>query len=336
MTITQLKYKLPCMMRIITLFCLLLVFSGCVFVTPAQAPLVRKEQVHPFGATTIAFSPNGEYLASGGQFGEVIVWKMPQLEKITEWVPHRGSQVRALQWVDNQRLLSAGEEGALVLHDVKQGEIARLQQQGEQTALGWNAAEQLLYSGNRQGELKARMLKPDWPLVAQKTWPAAITALDVSRNGQLAVATDDDQVYLLPSDLHSQQQLPSAGQTVWTLSFSPDASSLMGGTWFHVARWDVDSGKLQVLDTEHSGQVISLAWAPDGGHYATIGRNTDAQVRWTNSKTGTVDRRMSAHALCGYAVRVSPDGHYLATSSEDESIRLYDLAAPYKPVVIQP
>jgi len=319
-----------------TLLWLVLTLLGCTVVTPAQAPLIRKEQVHPFGATTIAFSPNGEYLASGGQFGEIIVWQMPQLQKITDWVSHRGSQVRALVWVDNQRLLSAGEEGSLVLHDVKLGETARLPQQGELTALGWNAAEQILYSGNQQGELKARLLKPDWPLLSQKKWPAGITALDVSSSGQLAVATDDDQVYLLPSDLSKQRQLPSAEQTVWTLSFSPDGTSLMGGTWFHVARWDVSSGKLQVLDTEHNGQVISLAWAPDGSHYATIGRNTDAQVRWTNVGSGVVERRMSAHALCGYAVRVSPNGKYLATSSEDESIRLYDLAAPYKPVLIQP
>jgi WD40 repeat protein len=72
--------------------------------------------------------------------------------------------------------------------------------------------------------------------------------------------------------------------------------------------------------------VVSVDYSPDGKRLASIGRVTDNHIHILNLATDRVERRLEAHELCGAAVRFSPDGRYLATGSDDASVRLYDLS----------
>jgi len=311
----------------------LFLLSACAPFIPAQPPSVRQDEVHAHGATTLEFSPGGDYLVSGGNFGEIIVWRMPKLQRMNEFVLHRGNQVRGLVWINEHVLISAGEDGALVSVDIRNGVQQKVDTDGEFTALAYSPQLRLLFTGNAAGELVARELADNLPVRAQRSLGARINAIAVDVHGRIALAVADQRVLLGDGQLERLRPLSSPQREVLSLDFSPDGNTLAGGTWFKLVQWDLESGTMRTGDTEHAGEVISLAYAPDGAHIATIGRETDAQVRWIDSAKGTVERRMAPHDLCGYAVRVSPDGRFVATASEDESVRLYDLAIPYEPVI---
>ena len=111
----------------------------------------------------------------------------------------------------------------------------------------------------------------------------------------------------------------------WTLAFSPDGQWLSGGTWFRLYRWNLDDGSLTTVSTEHYGLIKSVQYTGKGESLATISRQTDSSVYFLDPVSGAVTRRFQRHDLCGADVSVSPDGRYLATTSDDASVRIWVL-----------
>jgi WD40 repeat protein len=111
----------------------------------------------------------------------------------------------------------------------------------------------------------------------------------------------------------------------WTLAFSPDGQWLAGGTWFRLYRWNLDDGALTTMATEHRGIIKSVQYTGQGESLATISRQTDSSVYFLDPVSGAVKRRFQRHDLCGSDIAVSPDGRYLATTSDDASVRIWVL-----------
>jgi WD40 repeat protein len=79
------------------------------------------------------------------------------------------------------------------------------------------------------------------------------------------------------------------------------------------------------------GLLTSVAYSPDGRHIVSLGRNTDSAIRVMDTLHYQVERRYQAHALCGAMILYSPDGRWMASASDDESVRRYDLNQVYAP-----
>ena len=125
-------------------------------------------------------------------------------------------------------------------------------------------------------------------------------------------------------------QLESPPADAWTLAFSPDGQWLMGGSWFRLFRWNLQDGALVTLPTEHYGIIKSIQYTGSNNELATISRQTDSSVYFLDPISGDTLRRFEQHDLCGAYISVSPDGQYLATTSDDASVRIWDLGGPEK------
>ena len=331
--------------------------AGCAAFTPVQHPAVALPHIHPFGATRLAFSPDGTRLASGGHQGEVRLWSVPSGDAITTLRGHH-APIRGLAWLDDAALVSGALDGKLVAWDPRSGEANEVVDSGAPiTALAvldksppapllQRGETPILVTGHADGYIRvythvgiAADGRPYSGLeqTAQRRFGSTVLSLAARPEGTgLAASFEDGRVLLLDPSLHSLGELPQTGRRALELRFSPDGRHLVGSAWFKLMVWDLASGELEIRGTEHHGAVISVDFSPDGRHLASIGRHTDARVRLTEFATGQVERRLAPHALCGYAVRFSPNGRYLATGSEDESVRLYDLSAPYRPTITPP
>lgn len=104
-----------------------------------------------------------------------------------------------------------------------------------------------------------------------------------------------------------------------------DGCSLMGSEWFKLFQWDIDSGALTVLPTDHGGLLTSLDSLPGSRALASIGRHTDGSVRLLDPRTGETVRYVATHDLCSAQVRVSPGARYLASVSDDASVWVFAL-----------
>ena len=295
---------------------------GCSNLREADRASIVFANVHDFGATALAFSPNSRLLVSGGHQGNLWLWDLRSKSALARLVA-QGGPVRALLFLTDETFASGTENGKLTMWQGTR--IAA--EQGLSPITGLAQMHGHLVSGHGDGWI--RIWDSTLHQMASVRLDQGIVALSAWKD-QLAVGLTN-QILLLDPTLKTLRILDTGGSRPHDLQFSPDGKSLAAGNWFNLSTWDLATGVHQVHTTEHLGLLASVAYSPDGSHIVSLGRDTDSAIRIVDTLNYRVERRYQAHALCGAMIRYSPDGHWIASASDDESIRLYDLAQTYAP-----
>ncbi len=331
MFIQKIKFLRYC--RSVFVLSLVLLATACQNLRPSQHPMVRLNNVHHFGATRIAFSPSGNFLASGGFQGEVKIWTVPG-GKLVKILKKHTRPVRGLVWINDDTLVSAAQDGRLLKWNIETSGITRAKRLKSITSMTWSAKLQTIITGHKNGNI--RLFKAqDLSVIKSYSLGKKILSVSASSDGlRFAASTSDRRVLLFDHNLLLLKQLKGPRKKIYELRFSPDNTILAGSSWFRILLWNIETGQLAQNKTEHLGAIVSLDFHPDGKRIVSIGRHTDATLRLSNVNNGKTLRRLEAHEYCGWNIRFSPNGRYVASSSEDEGVRIYDLAEPYKPTII--
>ncbi|NOR41675.1 MAG: hypothetical protein GQ537_10745 [Gammaproteobacteria bacterium] len=317
-------------MRRYLLSVLIVCISGCSVFSVSQGPELKLHEVHPFGATRIAFSPDGTLLASGGLQGEVQIWSVPGGERLALLEDHM-RRIEGLLWIDEEHVLSADKHGKILVWDIGSQTVTAALQTEPLTSVAWLSTPGTLIVGYAAGQLRS-FSYPGFQQIAQTGTDSKVLSVATgSANRQVAVSTANRHVQLFDSYLQPVKTLQQPPGKTFGLRFSPDRQQLAGGGWFDIFLWSTTTGQLQVRDTGHRGLVIAVDYSPDGSQMVSIGRVTDANVLVTDTASGSLNRRLTTQPLCGWSARFSPDGRYIASSSEDGSLQLYDMSIPYQP-----
>lgn len=71
--------------------------------------------VHKSELTSLSFSPNGQYLATGGRDGVLAIWDLATNQLLTQTRAHRRNTIiSSLNWLDDQHTVSGGMDGQLL------------------------------------------------------------------------------------------------------------------------------------------------------------------------------------------------------------------------------
>ena len=243
---------------------------------------------------SVAFSPDGQTLASRGLSERVWLWDVSsgQQKAVLAGYTGRNNWVSSLAFSPDGRTLASGSVSTrIVLWDVETGQPA-------DTLAG------------HDGEVSSVAFSPDGHTLASGSWDGTARLWDVKTGQQKAV-------------LKYRRGADRAGY-VQAVAFSPDGKTLASGSRGSMIRlWDVGSGELLATCTGRMGWVESVAFSPDGRTLAS--GSQDATVRLWNVDTGQQKAVLEGHTASVESVAFSPDGYTLASGSKAGEVRLWDV-----------
>lgn len=102
----------------------------------SQGPQLKLREVHPFGATILAFSISGDRNDSGGLKGEVLIWSIPSGDRLAVLKAHHHA-VKDLLWINEDRLVSRNVQVEILVWDTSSRRVVDSLSNQEVTAMAF-------------------------------------------------------------------------------------------------------------------------------------------------------------------------------------------------------
>lgn len=302
--------------------CLLMITqTACIINPPRESPDIVLENGHS-GGSIVRFNPSATLLATGNWSGQVRLVNPQNGFVLTRIRAHDGT-VHGIEFVDDETLITAGLDGFVHYWQSNGKLISSLQTGSPVTAMDMSGT--LLVTGHNDGLLRSWSL-PEFKLLDEFNYHrGSVKAIAIDSSGnRFATASSNHEVFYV-DEKRNIVELQNPPTNMWTLAFSPDDRFLLGGGWFRLTRWSIVTGKRITIPTEHHGIIKSLQYAPGSNYLVSISRQTDSAVNFIDPQTGATLRRFQKHELCGGDIDISDNGRYLATTSDDASVMIWDL-----------
>ncbi|KAF3221847.1 hypothetical protein TWF679_007062 [Orbilia oligospora] len=273
---------------------------------------------------SVAFSPDGTWLASGDRDGTIIVWDAVSGEEIKQLKGHRYSIQTIIFSFDGNRLVSVSKYGEIIHWDVATGEeMKRLEGKDSRMLVFSIDGKQLVtVSFNRTITFwdmvtaeKVKQLKIGIGGVQAATLSLDGTWLALSQYGMVGLwnSATKEEVRRLKGDIGS----------VEAMAFSSDSERLMCWSKWAVQIWNAVTGH-EIKRLEVNGGLVDVMAFSFDRKWLASGSSSGAVKLW-NAETGEEVQQLKGYSWRISAVALSADNERLASASDDGTVRIWDV-----------
>ncbi|MBD2386262.1 NB-ARC domain-containing protein [Cylindrospermum sp. FACHB-282] len=235
---------------------------------------------------SVAFSPNGQFLASASGDRTIKLWN-PHTGQCLNTLYGHGSWVWAVAFSpDGNILASASYDHTIKIWDVHSGECL-------QTLLGH---------------------------------PGSVLGVTFSHDGKTLFSSGYEKIVKrwdieTGKCLHTWE---ADSNRVWAVAVSPDNQYLAtGGDDTSVKLWDIDTGQCLRTFSGHASQVLCILFTTDGSQM--ISSSSDRTIKIWNVDSGDCLTTLQNHLHWVWSLNLSPDAQNLLSGSWDETINCWDM-----------
>ena len=238
------------------------------------------------GIWSVAFSPDGQYLAAGDTKGDILLRRVADGQPICIFEGHNAWVVSLAFSPDGETLASGSCDCTAKLWDVNTGQCLHTLKEHEQEV--WSVA-----------------FSPD--------------------GHTLASGCDDNKARLWNIDTGKCLKVFQGHiNEVLAVAFSLDGKQLISGSQDSTIRfWDVETAECKQILHGHDDGLRSVSLSPDGQMLASS--SNDRTIRLWDTNTGQCLKVLQGHENVVLCVTFSRQGNLLASSSIGQKVRLWDV-----------
>ncbi|KAJ7111940.1 quinon protein alcohol dehydrogenase-like superfamily [Mycena epipterygia] len=308
---------------------------------------------HEGTVTSVGFSPDGSHFICGSSDKSVLIWEVSTGRQLHRLDEHEGPVTSVGFSPDGSRAISGSEDNTVRIWELSTGrQLHRLDEHedgvtsvafsrdgsraisgsSDETLRIWEVPtrrpdadiKQLRLNDAHEGQVMSVKFLQDGLRAITSSLDKTVRIWEVTTGKQLDKLTLDRSEVAASFSLDGLHII-SDGHNVSSVSFSPDGSRAISGSYTAVIRiWDLSTKRqLRRLDG-HQNKITSVGFSPNG--LRAISGSSDKTVRIWDVSTGRPLWLLDAHKGSVNSVAFSPDGSRAISGSEDTTVRIWEVS----------
>jgi hypothetical protein len=280
---------------------------------------------HSDEVNSVAFSPDGQFLASGSSDFTVKGWNVRTGKSVGVLAGNTGKVSSVTFSPDGELLVSGGFDKTVRVWKLPDGEpFHALDHSDWVFSVAFSPDSRMLASSGADKEIKLWNLKTGELLRALAGHSHWVLSLAFGPDGRTLISGSADKTIRV----WNLQQIDDPPLTFehpdWVRSvvFGPGSRFVTSGSKGGVIRvWDLKTGKPVRSFVGHSGAVLSVAIGSDG--QLLVSGGSDGRIKTWNLRTGEPLEILQGHPGGVETIAFCSDGHLLASGGYDGTVKIW-------------